>query len=254
MAKKKAARKTKPRTEAFLECLETVNKSGVTPRQWPTQDRGKKWTELTPEEQQVALEYCHPSAEYSSFKKVVDSGVIDPLFSALEDVYAEFPTVEKQHAEANSVPVDVYAYEGIQSVNGEKQYLNSVVSGLLSLMSEAIEKGNTHDAIRFAFEAGILWSMSGQTQERRFSSAVKSGMSRGRKLIQTESAEAGESIRNELRQMMIRNPSHSLTECRKALAKAKTHGCLKTIINHSKADSFPEGADRKLLKSEIKKT
>lgn len=251
MAKKRATAKEKPRTEAFSECLQTINASGVTPRQLTDNSESKTWDELTEAEQKAAKAHRHPASVYSAFRNVVNSAIIDPLFYALEDVYAEFPKAEQQYADANSITND---YEGIQTVRGEKEYLNSVVSGLLSLMNEAIETGNAHDATRFAFEAGILWSMSGQTQERRFSSAVKSAMSRGRKRIQSESAEAGESIRDELRKMMIRNPSHSLTECRKNLAAAKTHGCLRTIVDHSKRDTFPEGINRNLLKNKIRKS
>lgn len=168
-SKRKKRSTTITHCEAFEDCFATVNASGVTPRQWPYEGESKSCDELTSEEQADALAYRRPIQAYQSCAKLETASIFDPLLIAMEDIYSDFPAREQEHAESNSEII------GINTTKGEKHYLNWVISGLLSLMQEAIEAGHSKDATRFAFEAGILWSMAGQVDVRRIAIAQKLG-------------------------------------------------------------------------------
>ncbi len=156
----------------FFDCYDDVNISGVEPREWRKPDDGKTWDELTAEEQVEALAYRRPVQAYPSYAKLAQCSVFDPLLIAMEEIYADFPSREQAHAEANSLGTN---YAGLHEAAGERRYMNGVISGLLQIMGEAISAGHSGDATRFAFEAGLLWGMANMTEARRLAKVAKRG-------------------------------------------------------------------------------
>ena len=217
-------KKKRTNVEVFVDCLKTVESSGVVPRQQPVRGAEISWGDLTQEEQKADLNHRHPLAEYAAFKKLVVSAVIDPILSALEDVYGDFPEPELTYAEANSIPAD---REGIHSIKGEKQYLNWLIAGLLSLTSEAVEKGHGRNAARFAFEAGILWSMSNHAKARRTLSTIQETLAEARRLAvksrATKADQTAKLIRDEVDEILRGSPVPMTPKSARAALARKSH-------------------------------
>ena len=108
----------------------------------------------------------HRASEYRASSFVAIASVIDVLISKLETTYANFPESVRRYATERG---DAFwkKWEGPETTKGEQQHLNWLIAGLLKLMDEAKERGHTTDATRFAFEAGLLWSMSNHAQARK---------------------------------------------------------------------------------------
>ena len=112
------------------------------------------------------IDSVHRVTEYSAASSVTIASCIDWLISQLETTYADFPESVRHYA-SNRGDTFWKKWEGPHTTKGEQQHLNWLIAGLLKLMDEAKEKGHTTDATRFAFEAGLLWSMSNDAKARK---------------------------------------------------------------------------------------
>ena len=121
----------------------------------------------------------HHCREYQAASSVAIASLIDGLISKLETTYADFPESVRRYASERG---DAFwkKWEGPQSTQGEQQHLNWLIAGLLKLMDEAKEKGHTTDATRFAFEAGLLWSLSNHAQAIKTQANIKDSLANGR--------------------------------------------------------------------------
>ena len=151
---------------------------------------------------------------------------VDSLISKLETAYANFPVSVRNYSNAKG---DIFkdTYEGIGTVKGEQTYLNWLIVGLLNLMDEAKSQGHVIDATRFAFEAGLLWSMSNHAKARQTQDLIEHQLVKGRRLAKecraTEAGRRAELIRKEVAEILRGSPvKMSSTSARQALAR-KTH-------------------------------
>ena len=164
----------------------------------------------------------HHCREYQAVSNVAVCGVMDQLVLKLESTYASFPRSVRGYARAHSEE-----FEGLHSIKGEQQYLNWLIDGLLKLMDEATGKGHTTDATRFAFEAGLLWSMSDHAQARRTQANIQATLTEARRLaVKSRAAKADQNakaIRDEVDEILRGSPvPMTQTGARKALAR-KSH-------------------------------
>ena len=147
----------------------------------------------------------HRASEYGAASSVAIASVIDGLISKLETTYADFPESVRRYASDRG---DAFwkKWEGPQTTKGEQQPLNWLIAGLLKLMDEATRKGHTTDAARFAFEAGILWSMSNHAKARRTLSTIQETLAAGRRLAvkgrATKADQTAKLIRDEVDEIL----------------------------------------------------
>lgn len=168
----------------------------------------------------------HRASEYKAISSVCIASCIDILISKLETAYANFPVSVRNYSNAKG---DIFngSYEGIGTVKGEQSYLNWLIVGLLNLMDEAKSQGHVTDATRFAFEAGLLWSMSNHAKARRTQDQIEHQLVKRRRLAKdsraTEAGRIAELIRKEVADILRGSPVKTTsTSARQSLAR-KTH-------------------------------